>query len=66
MTQGADPFIVFPTDKFISLGNYFKIDETETIYGYLCIVFEPNDDVKGDLERIIFYSQNISLLIIGL
>lgn len=56
VTQGADSFIDIPTDKFLSLGNYFKIDETQTIYGYSCIVFEPNDDVKDDLTRIIFYS----------
>ena len=55
VTQGAEPFIVIPIDKFLSLGNYFKI-ELRQFYGYSCIIFEPNDDIKGDLARIIFYS----------
>ena len=73
-SQGADPFIVIPADKFVnnrrssyplgkvarpkfeSYDGYSKLGEADTKYGYSGTVFEPNDDVKGDLARIVFYS----------
>ena len=73
-TQGADPFIVVPTDKYIntkrsnfpfgkvakvkysSIDGYSKLGEGDSEYGYTGTVFEPNDEVKGDLARIVFYS----------
>ena len=73
-TQGNDPFIVIPTDKFVnnkrsnyplgivddiefsSYESYSKIGISKGNYGYTGKVFEPNDDVKGDLARIYFYS----------
>ena len=73
-TQGADPFIVIPTDKFInnkrnncpfgivskvdftSYEDYSKMGKSEESYGYSGTVFEPNDEIKGDLARIVFYS----------
>ena len=45
-SQGADPFIVIPADKFVNNRRS----------SYPGTVFEPNDDVKGDLARIVFYS----------
>jgi endonuclease I len=73
-SQGADPFIVIPADKFVnnkrssyplgkvarakftSIDGYSKLGDADTSYGYSGTVFEPNDDVKGDLARIVFYS----------
>lgn len=73
-TQGTDPFIVIPADKFInnirssyplgkvktakysSIDDYSKLGQADTSYGYSGTVFEPNDDVKGDLARIVFYA----------
>ena len=73
-SQGADPFIVIPADKFInnkrssyplgkvakakysSYEDFSKLGEADKSYGYSGTVFEPNDDVKGDLARIVFYS----------
>lgn len=73
-TQGADPFIVVPADKYInnlrssypfgivktakytSIDDYSKLGEADTSYGYSGVVFEPNDDVKGDLARAVFYA----------
>ena len=73
-TQGADPFIVIPADKFVnnkrssyplgkvskatfsSYDDYSKLGTADTSYGYSGTVFEPNDEVKGDLARIVFYS----------
>lgn len=73
-TQGADPFIVVPADKFVnnkrsnhpfgkvkkatfsSYDGYSKLGEADSSYGYSGTVFEPDDDVKGDLARIVFYS----------
>ena len=73
-TQGADPFIVIPADKYVnnkrssyplgkvaqveysSYGGYSKLGKADSSYGYSGTVFEPNDDVKGDLARIVFYS----------
>ena len=37
-------------------GDYSKLGEADTSYGYSGTVFEPNDDVKGDLARIVFYA----------
>ena len=73
-TQGADPFIVLPADKFVnnkrssvplgivgkitysSFDGYSKLGQADESYGYSGTVFEPNDDVKGDLARAVFYS----------
>ena len=73
-SQGADPFIVIPADKFVnnkrssyplgkvaratytSIDGYSKLGESDASYGYSGTVFEPNDNVKGDLARIVFYS----------
>lgn len=73
-SQGADPFIVIPADKFVnnkrssyplgkvarakytSIDGYSKLGESDPSYGYSGTVFEPNDNVKGDLARIVFYS----------
>ena len=73
-TQGADPFIVVPADKFInnkrsnyplgkvnkatfsSYDGYSKLGSADESYGYSGTVFEPNDEVKGDLARSVFYS----------
>lgn len=73
-SQGTDPFIVVPTDKFVnnkrssyplgmvdvasytSYDGYSKLGKADTSYGYKGTVFEPNDDVKGDLARGVFYS----------
>ena len=42
--------------KYSSYNDYSKLGEADTSYGYSGTVFEPNDDVKGDLARIVFYS----------
>ena len=73
-SQGADPFIVIPADKFVnnkrssyplgkvaratftSIDGYSKLGDADSSYGYSGTVFEPNDNVKGDLARIVFYS----------
>ena len=73
-SQGADPFIVLPADKFVnnkrssyplgkvskttfsSFDGYSKLGHADESYGYSGIVFEPNDEVKGDLARAVFYS----------
>ena len=73
-SQGADPFIVIPADKFVnckrssypfgivanptftSKEGYSKLGSADQSYGYSGTVFEPADDVKGDLARIVFYS----------
>lgn len=72
--QGADPFIVIPTDgyvnnrrsahplgyvdsvKYASKNNYSKLGTAVTTWGYTGTVFEPNDEVKGDLARNVFYA----------
>ena len=72
--QGADPFIVVPTDAKIneirnnypfgmvssptqqSANNYSVLGYPNTSWGYDDgLVFEPNDEVKGDFARIYFY-----------
>ena len=42
--------------KYSSYNDYSKLGEADASYGYSGTVFEPNDDVKGDLARIVFYS----------
>lgn len=70
--QGADPFIVVPTDGYVNNGrsNYpfgmvksatdtysnSKRGSADTSYGYSGTVFEPHDSVKGDFARINFYA----------
>lgn len=73
--QGADPFIVVPTDKVVngkrsnypfgmvksatytSGGGYSKLGSSDSdTWGYSGTVFEPNDEVKGDLARNTLYA----------
>ena len=72
--QGADPYIVVPTDGWVnsmrsnyafgmvnsatksSSGGYSKLGSAVTSWGYNGTVFEPNDEVKGDFARIMFYA----------
>ena len=70
--QGADAFIVVPTDAFVNgeRSNYpfgmvrsatstyssSKKGNPDTSWGYSGIVFEPDDSVKGDFARIYFYA----------
>ena len=70
--QGADPYIVVPTDAYVNNGrdNYpFGMVKTASVtysnskkgtsdptWGYSGIVFEPDDSVKGDFARIYFYA----------
>ena len=70
--QGADPYIVVPTDGYVNSirSNYtfgFVGNATKTFsntklgsglssYGYTGTVFEPDDSVKGDFARIYFYA----------
>ena len=42
--------------QFSSYESYSKVGKSRGNYGYTGKVFEPNDDVKGDLARIVFYS----------
>ena len=71
-TQGADPFIVVPTDGYVNnarSNNPFgfvknasktfsnsKSGTGDSLWGYTGTVFEPDDSVKGDFARIYFYS----------
>lgn len=71
-TQGADPFIVVPTDGFVNGGrsNYpfgmvGTIDKSysnskkgsgRSDFNYSGTVFEPDDSVKGDFARIVYYA----------
>lgn len=70
--QGADPYIVVPTDGYVNNGrsNYTfgyvasasktysnsKLGSGKSDYGYTGTVFEPDDSVKGDFARIYFYA----------
>ena len=72
--QGADLFIVVPTDGYVnnkrsnyplgmvssatytSNGGFSKLGSAVSSWGYSGTVFEPDDSVKGDLARIVFYA----------
>lgn len=72
--QGADPFIVVPTDGYVnnkrsnypmgpvgsasyqSANGFSKLGSVKSGYGYSGTVFEPDDSVKGDFARIVFYA----------
>ena len=72
--QGADPYIVIPSDKMIngkrgnmpygvvasasfsSSGGYSKVGSADSTWGFSGTVFEPNDEVKGDLARNTLYA----------
>ena len=70
--QGADPFIVVPTDGYVNnaRGNLSfgvvktatktfsnsKVGSADETYGISGTVFEPDDSVKGDFARIVFYA----------
>lgn len=71
-TQGADPFIVVPSDTYVNgaRSNYSfgyvasatktfsnsKVGSADTSYGYSGTVFEIADNLKGDFARIYFYA----------
>ena len=52
--RGNLPFGEVGTVKFKSKNNYSKMGTCKTA-GYSGQVFEPNDEVKGDIARIYFY-----------
>lgn len=70
--QGADPYIVVPTDGYVNNGrgnlpfgmvktatntySNSKKGSADTSFGYSGTVFEPDDSVKGDFARITFYA----------
>ena len=72
--QGADPFIVVPTDGWVnnfrsnypmgpvgtvtksSANNFSKLGSCKSGYGYSGTVFEPDDSLKGDFARIVYYA----------
>jgi len=72
--QGADPFIVVPTDGYVnnkrsnypmgpvgsasytSSGGFCKLGTVKSGYGYSGTVFEPDDSLKGDFARIVYYA----------
>ena len=69
--QGADPYIVVPTDGYVNNGrsnySFGKVKTVTTAYSnsklgtgdsaYISgTVFEPDDSVKGDFARIMFYA----------
>ena len=71
-TQGADPFIVVPSDGYVNgaRSNHpfgyvktaskefsnSKVGTADSSYGYSGTVFEPHDSLKGDFARIYFYA----------
>ena len=74
--QGADPFIVVPTDGYVNnrrsaysfgmvdrshvtytaSGNFAYLGSAVSSWGYSGTVFEPDDSLKGDFARIMFYA----------
>ena len=73
--QGADPYIVVPTDGYVnnrrdsypfgmvssvsysSNNNFSKLGSANPTWGYTATsVFEPDNSVKGDFARIVFYA----------
>ena len=72
--QGADAFIVVPTDGWVnnfrsaypmgmvqtisnrSSGDFSILGNAVSSWGYSGTVFEPDDSVKGDFARIVFYA----------
>ena len=74
--QGADPFIVVPTDGYVNnrrsaysfgmvdrssityaaSGNFAYLGTAVSSWGYSGTVFEPDDSLKGDFARIMFYA----------
>ena len=50
------PFGVVSTATYTSNGGYSKLGSANSSYGYTGTVFEPNDDVKGDFARLVFYA----------
>lgn len=69
--QGSDPYIVVPTDGYVNNGrgnnSFGKVKTVTTAYSnsklgagdtaYISgTVFEPDDSVKGDFARIMFYA----------
>ncbi len=74
--QGADPFIVVPTDGYVNnrrgsysfgmvdrenvtyaaSGNFALVGSAIASWGYTGTVFEPDDSLKGDFARIMYYA----------
>lgn len=50
------PFGYVSSATYTSNNGYSKLGSAVTSYGYSGTVFEPNDEVKGDLARIVFYA----------
>lgn len=50
------PFGMVKTVTNKSKTGYSKLGNADSSYGYNGIVFEPNDSVKGDFARILFYA----------
>ena len=50
------PLGIVDNVEFSSYEKYSKLGQSKGNFGYTGKVFEPNDDVKGDLARIVFYS----------
>ena len=48
--------MVSGTPSFVSAENYSKIGSSDSTWGFNGTVFEPNDDVKGDLARSTLYA----------
>ena len=52
--RGNNPFGETDGESFISANNFSKLGKS-TVEGYTGIVFEPNDEYKGDFARTYFY-----------
>lgn len=52
--RGNYPFGETDGEKYQSSGGFSKVG-TSTVNGYTGVVFEPNDEYKGDFARIYFY-----------
>lgn len=52
--RGNDPFGETKGENYTSANGYSKLGKC-TLPGYTGIVFEPNDEYKGDLARVYFY-----------
>ena len=52
--RSSNPYGEVSTPTYQSANNYSKLGPSKTS-GYTGTVFEPNDEVKGDIARIYFY-----------
>ena len=53
--RSSNPLGEVQTATFTSSGGYSKLGAAKSSWGYSGTVFEPNDEVKGDLARMVFY-----------